>query len=414
MTLENGLRIVHNYDPSTAMVAVDVLYDTGARDESPELTGIAHLFEHLMFAGSENVADFDGVLQDAGGTSNAWTSNDFTNFYDILPAQNVETAFYLESDRMQALSFREDALEVQRGVVIEEFKERVLNAPYGDLYHILRAALYGSHPYSWPTIGLTPEHIERVRIEDIRRWFYAHYAPDNAILSVCGNVSFERTCELAKKWFGDIPRRNIVPRMDHPFDPAKVVSYTAVEASVPQTMVVIAYPMAAYGQPGYAEADTMTDLLASGKASRFYRHLVAEQAADGLIAQADASIIGSEDTGMLMLMAILNREGKDAEDEACRLLRKEFEMLTRDESEGGCTPRELERVFNRFETDFRIKTQSYRSTATELAIDEFHGEDINNRVAERRSLKVSDIRSIASELLEGPCATLIYRAAENK
>ncbi|MDE6310458.1 MAG: insulinase family protein [Muribaculaceae bacterium] len=414
ITLENGLRIVHNYDPSTAMVAVDVLYDTGARDESPELTGIAHLFEHLMFAGSENVEDFDGVLQDAGGSSNAWTSNDFTNFYDILPAQNIETAFYLESDRMKALSFREDALEVQRGVVIEEFKERVLNAPYGDIYHLLRAAVYGTHPYSWPTIGIKPEHIERVHLEDIRSWFYSHYAPDNAILSVCGNVSFERTCALARKWFGDIARRNIAPRAPQAFDTDKVIPYTEVDAAVPQTVVVIAFPMAAYGKRGYAEADTITDLLASGKASRFYRRLVAEQAADGLFAQADASIVGSEDTGMLMLMAFLNRKGQDAEDEASRLLRKELELLKNSEAEGGCTRRELERVFNRFETDFRLKTQSYRSLATELAIDEFHGEDINNRVSIRRSISPADIRQTASELLDGPSTTLVYRSAGSK
>ncbi|MDE6276527.1 MAG: insulinase family protein [Muribaculaceae bacterium] len=413
-TLANGLRVVHNYDPSTAMVAVDVLYDTGSRDESPEMTGIAHLFEHLMFAGSEHVEDFDGVLQDAGGTSNAWTSNDFTNFYEILPAQNIETAFYLESDRMLALGFREDALEIQRGVVIEEFKERVLNVPYGDIYHTLRSALYGQHPYAWPTIGKEPGHIEKVKLDDIRRWFYSHYAPNNAILSVSGNVAFERVRELAEKWFGDIPRREIATREPMKFNPADVRSYTEVESRVPQPMVIVAYPMAAYGKKGYAEGDTITDLLASGKASRFYRNLVAAQAGEGLIAQADASISGSEDTGMLMLTAILSRTGEEATALARKLLMEEFGKLAKTEDEGGCTEYELERVFNRFETEFRLKTLNCQNVATELAIDEYHGEDINERVNIRRTLKPEEVRLTAAELHAGPSATVVYNPEKEK
>lgn len=408
-TLPNGLRVVHNYDSSTAMVAVDVLYDTGARDEERTMTGIAHLFEHLMFGGSENIADFDGVLQDAGGNSNAWTSNDFTNFYDTLPGQNVETAFYLESDRMLALSFSEKALEIQRGVVIEEFKERVLNQPYGDIYHVLRRAVYGEHPYSWPTIGIEPSHIAKAGTEDIRKWFYAHYAPNNAILSISGNVTFERVHELAHKWFGPIPRRETARRPVAMFDASKVTAYTEVRAAVPRPMIIIAYPMAAYGRKGYAEADTVTDLLASGKASRIYRNLVAAQAGEGLFAQADASITGSEDTGMLMLTAILTRNGDDDIAAATDLLKKEMEQLALPEDEGGCTTRELERVFNRFETNFRLQTMSYLNVAVEMAMDEYHGEDINARVAERRKLRPEDIASTARNLLSGPSATVVYR-----
>lgn len=408
-TLPNGLRVVHNYDPSTAMVAVDVLYDTGARDERPGMTGIAHLFEHLMFGGSENVPDFDTILQDAGGSSNAWTTNDFTNFYDTLPAQNVETAFYLESDRMLALSFREDALEVQRGVVIEEFKQLVLNQPYGDIYHTLRKALYGSHPYSWPTIGLSPEHIERVTLDDIRDWFYAHYAPDNAILSVSGNVTFERVSELAHKWFGPIPRREIAPRPVFKFNPSEVLPFTELRGEVPQPMLIIAYPMASYGKKGYAEADTITDILASGKASRFYRRLVSGGAADGLFAQADASISGSEDTGMLMLTAILTRDSDKEIALADDIMTKELSLLGNTENRGGCSQRELERVFNRFETQFRLQTLSYLNVATELALDEYHGDDINARVGLRRSITADGIRSTASVLLSGPRAVVVYR-----
>ncbi len=411
-TLPNGLRVVHNYDSSTAMVAVDVLYDTGARDEDPAMTGIAHLFEHLMFGGSENIPDFDGVLQDAGGNSNAWTSNDFTNFYDTLPGQNVETAFYLESDRMLALSFSDKALEIQRGVVIEEFKERVLNQPYGDIYHALRKAVYGEHPYSWPTIGIDPSHIAKVGPDDIRKWFYAHYAPNNAILSISGNVTFERVHELAHKWFGPIPRRETAHRPEAPFYPSKVIPYTEIRSAVPRPMIIIAYPMAAYGQEGYAEADTVTDILASGKASRIYRNLIAAQAGDGLFAQADASISGSEDTGMLMLTAILTRNGDEDISEATALLKNEMERLAMPEDEGGCSPRELERVFNRFETNFRLQTMSYLNVAVEMATDEYHGEDINARVALRRRLTPSDITRTTRRLLDGPSATIIYRPDE--
>lgn len=408
-TLTNGLRVVHNYDSSTAMVAVDVLYDTGARDESPEKTGIAHLFEHLMFGGSENVPDFDGVLQDAGGSSNAWTTNDFTNFYDTLPGQNVETAFYLESDRMLALNFSEATLEVQRGVVIEEFKERVLNQPYGKISHTLRAALYGSHPYSRPTIGLKPEHIENITIGDIKQWFYSHYAPNNAILSVSGNVTFEKVQELAHKWFAPLPRRNTSTRDKAVFNPANVVPYTEIRDNVPQPMVVMAYPMPAFGTKGYAEADTITDILASGKASRFYRKLMSIQAGNGLFAQADASITGSEDTGMLMLTALLSRDGDDDIAKATELLTDELRILTSPESKGGCSERELERVFNRFETQFRLQTLNYLNVATELATDEYHGDDINKRVNLRRELCTEDIRREAETLLNGPCAIVVYR-----
>ena len=203
--LGNGLRFVHNYDGNTAMVAVNVLYNVGARDERGDLTGLAHLFEHLMFGGSVNIPDFDGAIERAGGKNNAWTSNDFTNFYDILPAQNAETAFWLESDRMLSPSFADRTLEVQRSVVTEEFKQQCLNRPYGDLSHHLRKLVYTAHPYSWPVIGKTPEHIARVTPQDTREFFFSHYAPNNAVVAVSGNITAEETRRLAEKWFGDIP-----------------------------------------------------------------------------------------------------------------------------------------------------------------------------------------------------------------
>ena len=208
-TLPNGLRVAHVRDSATAMVAVNTLYDVGARDESPELTGMAHLFEHLMFSGTEAMPDFDAPLSAAGGISNAWTSNDFTNFYDVLPAVNIETALWLESDRMRGLAFSEKGLQVQKSVVTEEFKQVCLNQPYGDRDHALRSLAYRIHPYRHPVIGKDFSHIERVTPDDERQWFYSHYAPNNAILAICGNIDFDTTRRLVEKWYAGIPSRPI-------------------------------------------------------------------------------------------------------------------------------------------------------------------------------------------------------------
>lgn len=204
-TLSNGLRIVHSEDNTTQMVALNILYDVGARDEDPEHTGFAHLFEHLMFGGSINVPDYDTPVQNAGGENNAWTNNDITNYYITLPRQNVETGFWLESDRMLSLDFNPRSLEVQRQVVIEEFKQRNLNQPYGDASHLLRALAYKVHPYRWPTIGKEISHIANATSEEVQAFFFRYYAPDNAILAVTGHITFEETVALAEKWFSRFP-----------------------------------------------------------------------------------------------------------------------------------------------------------------------------------------------------------------
>ena len=201
-TLENGLRIVHSEDKNTQMVALNVLYNVGARDEHPDHTGFAHLFEHLMFGGSVHIPDYDTHVQNAGGENNAWTNNDITNYYITVPRQNVETGFWLESDRMLSLDFNEKSLEVQRHVVVEEFKQRNLNQPYGDVGHLVRGLVYKAHPYQWPTIGKEPAHIENATLNEVKDFFFRFYAPNNAILAVTGNISFEDTVALAEKWFG--------------------------------------------------------------------------------------------------------------------------------------------------------------------------------------------------------------------
>ena len=240
-TLPNGLRIVHNEDNSTQMVALNLLYDVGARDEDPEHTGFAHLFEHLMFGGSVNIPDYDAPVQNAGGENNAWTNNDITNYYITLPYQNVETGFWLESDRMLSLDFSPQSLEVQRQVVIEEFKQRNLNQPYGDASHLLREMAYQDHPYRWPTIGKEISHIANATLDEVKNFFYRFYAPNNAILAVTGHISFEETVRLAEKWFGPIPSRNI-PKRELPAEkPQTAIRRRSVERKVPVDALYMAF-----------------------------------------------------------------------------------------------------------------------------------------------------------------------------
>ena len=406
-SLPNGLRIVHSRDYGTAMVAVNLLYDTGARDEKRNLTGIAHLFEHLMFGGSANVPSFDATLQAAGGKSNAWTSNDFTNFYLTLPAQNIETAFYLESDRMLSPALSDESVEIQKGVVIEEFKQQCLDRPYGDLFHHLRRLSYApGHPYSWPTLGLSPEHVAKVTAEDARNWFYAHYSPSNAILAVTGNVDFDKVLNLAEKWFGDIPARTITPRhLSSPGFPTQDIRED-VRAEVPLPIIVTAVPMGKYGTTSYHAADTITDILSAGRAARFNTNLLYGPH-HGMFSSAEASIIGSEHEGLLLLTARLSDNKDTTVDSAREIMLDEARKLAEAD---GISPYELERTFNNFEATFHFSNIDYASKATNLAMAEYHGEDINNSVDERRSLSADIIISEARKLFfDTPTISLAYR-----
>ncbi len=401
-TLPNGLRIVHNYDGATAMVALNVMYDVGARDESPELTGMAHLFEHLMFGGSVNVPDFDVAIENAGGINNAWTSNDYTNFYDIVPAQNVETAFWIESDRMLALSFSDKALEVQRNVVIEEFKQTCLNKPYGDMSHHLRAMLYKEHPYRYPVIGKEISHIERVRQDDVRGFFYSHYAPNNAVLSISGRISLEETRRLAEKWFGPIPPREISPR-NYASEPEQTESrYCEIKGDVPQVAIVKAFKMPGYGAHNYIECDIITDLLASGRSSRFYRNLLMKT---GLFTEVDASIIGSDEPGFLMLNCKLSNKDEASIEEAQNLMMSEVQKLI----DGEVNEYELTRTINKFESNFMFSSMGFLAKAQSLANYEMHHEDINGVVKRYRNVTINDISRVAKEIFEPQrSSTLVY------
>lgn len=401
-TLSNGLRVVHNHDSATAMVALNILYNVGARDENENLTGLAHLFEHLMFGGSINIPDFDQAMEQAGGWNNAWTSNDFTNFYDVLPAQNAETAFWLESDRMLSLAFSDKALEVQRSVVIEEFKEVCLNKPYGDMAHHLRDLVYTSHPYRFPTIGKEISHIEKVTQDDVIKFFHSHYAPNNAVLAISGNISLEETKRLAEKWFGDIPQREITPRTYAPEPTQTAPRRKIVTADVPQAVLIKAYHMPVHGHKDYIPCDIITDLLASGRSARFYRNLLM---GTNLFTEIDASITGSDEPGYLMLSARLRENSDSAIQQAEEAIENEIQKLWNN----TITEYELTRTINRFESNNTFSTIGFLPKAQAMAMGEMQGEDINQITSKYRAVTIEQIQQVAEQVLSpNNCSTLVY------
>lgn len=403
-TLANGLRIVHNEDDSTQMVALNLLYDVGARDEDPSHTGFAHLFEHLMFGGSLHIPDYDTPVQNAGGENNAWTNNDITNYYITLPHQNVETGFWLESDRMLSLDFSPKSLEVQRQVVIEEFKQRNLNQPYGDASHLLRELAYESHPYRWPTIGKEIAHIAQATLEEVKDFFFRFYAPNNAILAVTGHISFEETIRLAEKWFGPIPARNISPRQLPAEKPQTAVRRKTVERKVPVDAIYMAFHMSNRMHPDYYVYDMITDILSNGRSSRFIQSLVQEQK---LFTSIDAYISGSLDEGLLHVT------GKPVEgvslEQAEEAIWKELEkMKTVPVSE-----QELEKVKNRYESERIFNNINYLNVATNLAFFELTGkaEDINEEVGKYRAVTAEQIQATSARcFVPENCSILYYKA----
>lgn len=402
--LANGLTIVHSQDQSTQMVALNILYKVGARDEHPKHTGFAHLFEHLMFGGSVNIPDYDTPLQNAGGENNAWTNNDITNYYLTLPAYNAELAFWLESDRMLSLSFNPESLEVQRQVVIEEFKQRNLNQPYGDSSHLIRSLAYKVHPYQWPTIGKDVNHIANATMDEVKDFFFHYYAPNNAILAVTGNISFEETIQLAEKWFGPIPARDIRKR-ELPQEPQQTQARTMeVTRPVPVDALYLAFHMCDRLNPDYYACDMLSDILSNGKSSRFIQRLVVEQR---ICSTIDAYIDGSLDAGLFYIVAkpTPNHTLKEIED----AIWKELTALKQE----TVSEHELEKVKNKYESGQIFNNINYLNVATNLAYFEMIGdaEYLNEEVQKYRNVTANSLQQIAQNMfIPTNCCTLYYKS----
>lgn len=400
-TLENGLRLLHNEDRSTQMVALNIVYDVGARDEHPEHTGFAHLFEHLMFGGSVHIPDYDTPLQRAGGENNAWTNNDITNYYLTIPKPNVEIGFWLESDRMLELAFSEQSLEVQRAVVMEEFKQRCLNQPYGDVGHLLRPLAYKVHPYRWPTIGKELSHIANATLDEVKEFFFRFYAPNNAVLAVTGNISWEEAVRLTEKWFGPLPRRE-VPVRRLPQEPVQTAERRqTVERNVPLDALFMAYHICGRPGAGYYACDILSDILSNGQSSRLTDRLVHERK---IFSSLDAYISGTRDAGLLHI------NGKPAAgvslEQAEEAVRKELDELKRE----LVGERELEKVKNKFESTQIFGNINYLNVATNLAWFELTGqaEDINREVDNYRAVTAEQLHRVAQETFREENGVVLY------
>ncbi len=405
--LDNGLRVLFHQDKSSPLVVVNVLYDVGSRDEDPERTGFAHLFEHLMFGGSVNIPDFDGPIQSAGGDNNAFTNCDVTNFYNLLPYQNIETALWLESDRMMQLNFNQEMLDVQKKVVVEEFKETCINVPYGDMWHELSKLCYKDHPYQWPTIGKTFDHIEKAQLSDVEQFFNRHYNPNNAILCVSGNFESAQTLELVKKWFGPIPPG---PKRVRSLNEEKKQTQSRKlikEAHVPGKNFIVAWHMVSRSDPDYYTFDLISDLLSTGKSARLTQRLLKNS---NLYSGLSAYISGTMDPGLFIVDAKLSDEAKT--DESIEKVMDQIQEL-KDNRVGD---EELTKVKNKVISLLTFSELSILNKAINLCHFELMGDAdlINGQAAKYEEIKAEDIQRVAQSYLRNDNNnTLIYLPHES-
>lgn len=402
--LPNGLKVLVHEDNSTPMAVVNVLYDVGARDEDPNRTGFAHLFEHLMFGGSINIAEYDDELQKAGGENNAYTTNDLTNYYCQLPAANIETAFWLESDRMLSLAFSKKSLEVQRKVVCEEFKEHYINKPYGDVWFKMREMAYEQHPYRWMTIGKELKHVEDASLNDVKQFFRKHYNPANAILVVAGNVVTEQVYELTVKWFGDIPAGDKYHR-DLPQEPEQQEARRMdVTADVPVDAFLKTWHMPSRLDDRYYTADLITDILGGGASSRLYQSLVKEKQ---LFTNVDCYHFGSTDAGLLCIDGKLVKGIRLEDAEAA--VQEELNRFIA----AGVTELELQKVKNKTESTMAFEDMSIMNRAASLAYYELLGDAtlMNTELARYNEVTAAQIVDEARRIFEEKNShTLYYRS----
>lgn len=401
--LNNGLTLIVHEDESTPLVACNLLYQVGSKNENPDRTGFAHLFEHLMFSGSENIKDFDTVIQNSGGENNAFTNNDITNFYEILPAENIETALWLESDRMRELTIDQVALDVQKKVVVEEFKETCLNAPYGDAWHHISEMAYKDHPYQWPTIGKVPEHISDASLQDVQNFYQKHYTPDNAILVIAGNISAAKAQSLTEKWFGDIaPAKEKTDRISIKEPEQYEYRQKQLRQAVPVRSMYQAFHMPERLHDDYYACDILSDVLGSGRSSRFYQRLHKDKK---LFSSIDAYISGYQDQGLFIIEAKLY-EDVDM-DQAKAEIWVELEQLKSE----LLKPAELEKLKNKVESTLIFSEVNVLNKAMNLAYYEHIGDAnlINDQSERYQKVSVEDIQRVAQNIFRRDnCSELSY------
>lgn len=402
--LKNGLTVVVNRDRCSKLSAVNLLYKVGARNEDPDRTGFAHLFEHLMFRGTHNVPSFDLPVQMASGEDNAFTNNDYTNFYLTLPLGNLETALWLESDRMQGLWITPEKLETEKRVVVEEFRQRYLNQPYGDQTMLLRELAYKVHPYRWATIGRSIDHIEGATLEEVERFYRTFYRPSNAVLSISADLEEEQLFELVEKWFGELPESPMT-QTQIPQEPIQTEArHLIVERDVPATTVSIAYHMGDRLSKDFCTGDLVSDLLSGGDSSRLYQHLVKEQR---LFASVNAYISGDVDPGLFILTGQLLPT--TTEEQAIEAFHRETEALKCE----AATSYELSKVKNKFEANTLFGELNVMNKAMNLCYYDFLGdlELVNREIEEYRSIEAERIFEFATRIFRPEnSSTLIYRA----
>lgn len=399
--LANGLNVIYHEDKATPLVCMNILYNVGARDEDSDLTGFAHLFEHLMFGGSVNIPSYDEPLQLAGGENNAFTSSDITNYYLTLPAENMETAFWLESDRMLNLAFTPESLEVQRSVVIEEFKQRYLNQPYGDVWLHLKPLAYTTHPYQWNTIGKSIEHVANANMDDVKGFFKKHYAPNNAIMVVAGNTSLEAVKVMCEKYFEPIPEQNIKVR-NLPQEPVQTAKRTlTLERNVPTDTLYKVYHMCDKLHPDYYTTDLISDILSNGKSARLYNALVKDTQ---LFTDINAYIMGDIDAGLFVVTGKLNKNVTF--EEAENAVDKELQKMHQTALEAV----ELQKVKNKIESTLVFSEMNVLNKAMNLAYAELLGDanNVNKEMEHYAAVTAQDITRVAKTLFTDTNASVLY------
>ena len=405
--LENGLKLIVNEDHSTPLACVNILYDVGARDEHFNRTGFAHLFEHLMFGGSANIPNFDSPLEQVGGDNNAFTTNDITNYYLSIPSNNIETAFWLESDRMNALAFSQKSLDIQRQVVVEEFKQRYLNQPYGDVWLLLRPLTYKKHPYQWSTIGKEIAHIEEAKMEEVKNFFYTFYRPNNARLVVSGNVKADEIFELTKKWFGDIPKGEVLKRNLPQESSQKEARVLKVERDVPLDAFYKVYHMCGRNDPEYYASDLLSDVLSRGDSSRLYIELVKNKK---LFSELHAYVSGDIDPGLFVISGKLIKG--ITMDAAEKGVQEELDKIMQQK----VSEQELTKVKNKVESTFLFSEMEISNKALNLAIYDLMGDvDLINTEMERYlAVTTEEVQKMAQKIFRPENSSTLYYHAKKK